>query len=259
MNWYSFKDARRCHICKKDLVRCDETDEAEVWDRATGEYCGKAHKYKRSAEYGQYTCFAYEWEARAKDEKSNLKETRPRNTITKKWYLEENPDEKDCIHCKEPVMWEEFRDAVRDHCYITGEYIGAEHNACNLKLRIYPKSVVIPVVAHNLKNYDAHHIMREIGKVAGGLKCIPNNMENYVTFSLGKLRFIDSCQHLSSELEELVASKSKDSFEIIKSYLQDEESENLLLRKGVYPYEYMDSFEGSTNRPSHRKRLSTAL
>ena len=118
-----------------------------MWDRATGEYCGKAHKYKRSAEYGQYTCFAYEWEARAKDEKSNLKETRPRNTITKKWYLEENPDEKDCIHCKEPVMWEEFRDAVRDHCYITGEYIGAEHNACNLKLRIYPKSVVIPVVA----------------------------------------------------------------------------------------------------------------
>ena len=102
---------------------------------------------------------------------------------------------------------------------------------------------MIPVIAHNLKNYDAHHIMREIGKVTGELKCIPNNMEKYVTFSLGMLRFIDSYQHLSSELEELVASNSKASFKITKSYLQDEESENLLLRKRVYPYEYMDLFE----------------
>ena len=140
-------------------------------------------------------------------------------------------------------MREEFRDAVRDHCHITSKYRGAAHNACNLKLRIYPKSVVIPVIAHNLKNYDAHHIMREIGKVTAGLKCIPNNMEKYVTFTLGKLRFIDSFQHLSTELEKLVASKSKDSFSITRSYLQNEESENLLLRKGVYPYEYMDSFE----------------
>ena len=31
-DWYSFKTARRCHICKKDLVCCDERDEAEVWD-----------------------------------------------------------------------------------------------------------------------------------------------------------------------------------------------------------------------------------
>ena len=132
-------------------------------------------------------------------------------------------------------MREEFRDAVRDHCHITGKYRGASHNACNLKLRIYPKSVVIPVIAHNLKNYDAHHIMREIGKVTGDLKCIPNNMEKYLTFSLGKLRFIDSFQHLSTELEKLIASFSKDSFAITKSYIQDEEKANLLLRNGSIP------------------------
>ena len=71
-------------------------------------------------------------------------------------------------------------------------------------------------------------------------------MEKYVTFSLG--RFIDSFQYLSTELEKLIASASKDSFEITKSYLQGEESENLLLRKGVYPYEYMDSFERFNER-----------
>ena len=34
---------------------------------------------------------------------------------------------------------------------------------CNLKLRIYPESVSIPVVFHNLKGYDAHHIISTIG------------------------------------------------------------------------------------------------
>ena len=104
-DWAAFNTARRCYICKKELVRCNERDEAEVWDRTTGEYCGKAHKYKRSPEFGQYTCFGFEWECRAKDEKGNLKEQRrPRNMATKKLYLEENPDEKDCIHCKESLV-----------------------------------------------------------------------------------------------------------------------------------------------------------
>lgn len=48
--------------------------------------------------------------------------------------------------------------------------------------------------------------MREIGKVQGEqeLKCIPNNMEKYITFSWGKLRFVDSCQHLPVSLDKLV-------------------------------------------------------
>ena len=260
-DWAAFNTVRRCHICKKDLVRCDESDEAEVLNPTPGEYCGKAHKYKRSPECGQYTCFGFEMKCLYTDEKGNRIEikTKKRNKITKKWYLEENPDESNCIHCKGPLMREEFRDAVRDHCHITGEYRGAARNACNLKLKIYPKSVIIPVICHNLKNYDAHHIMREIGKVTGELKYIPNNMEKYITFSLGKLRFIDSCQHLLTELEKLVASKSKNSFHITERYLQDEEKLKLLLRKGVCPYEYMDAFErfNETSLPPKEAFYST--
>ena len=99
------------------------------------------------------------------------------------------------------------------------------------------------MLAHNLKNYDAHHIMREIGKVTGGLKCIPNNMEKYVTFSLVNLRFIDSFQHKSADLETLVASVPKENLAITKSSIKDKGKIDLLLQKGVYPYEYMDSFE----------------
>ena len=39
---------------------------------------------------------------------------------------------------------------VRDHCYITGKFIGPAHQECNLKLRIKPEDIKIPVIFHNL-------------------------------------------------------------------------------------------------------------
>ena len=68
-------------------------------------------------------------------------------------------------------------------------------------------------------------------------------MEKYIPFSLGNLRFIDSFQFLLSSLDSLVASNKPDDFEIMKQFEEDDERRALILRKGVYPYEYMDSFE----------------
>ena len=166
-----------------------------------------------------------------------------RDYNTKKEALEENPDESNCMNCGEPLLREKFRDAVRDHCHVTGEFRGAAHNVCNLRLRINPKTTIIPVVFHNLRGYDAHHIMQEIGNINSKIKCIPNNMEKYISFSLGNLRFIDSFQFLLSSLDSLVASNKPDDFEIMKQFEEDDERRALVLRKGVYPYEYMDSFE----------------
>jgi len=56
-------------------------------------------------------------------------------------------------------------DPVRDHCHITGKYRGSAHNSCNLKLRLEPESIKIPVIFHNLKGYDSHFIMQKIGKM----------------------------------------------------------------------------------------------
>ena len=36
--------------------------------------------------------------------------------------------------------------------------------SCNLKLRIKPEQQRIPVVFHNLKGYDGHHIINSLGK-----------------------------------------------------------------------------------------------
>ena len=36
------------------------------------------------------------------------------------------------------------------------------------------------------------------------IKCLANNMEKYISFSLGPLRFIDTLQFMNSSLDKLV-------------------------------------------------------
>ena len=144
-----------------------------------------------------------------------------------------------CSVCNEPLL----EDRVRDHDHITGNFRGAAHNACNLKLRIKPNEVNIPVILHNLSGYDSHLIMQSISKVKGKIKCIPNNMEKYISFSLGKLRFIDSMRFMQASLDSLVRATDKGDFAITIENEPDEAKRELLFRKGVYPYEYMDGWE----------------
>jgi len=65
----------------------------------------------------------------------------------------EAKSKENCKYCGNPLLQKNFRDAVKDHCHITGRYRGAAHNECNKKLRINPKTDQIPVVFHNLRGY----------------------------------------------------------------------------------------------------------
>ena len=146
---------------------------------------------------------------------------------------------------------------VRDHCHITGKFRGSAHQECNLKLRIKPESLKIPVIFHNLRGYDSHFIMQQIGKIANNyayidkkgreqpltINAVPNNMEKYMAFMLGNhLTFIDSFQFMSSSLDKLVNNLPKDGL-IYTSEVFKGKKLNLMSQKGVYPYDYMDSFE----------------
>lgn len=237
-----------------------------------------------------------------------------------------------CHICEEPID----DDKVRDHCHITGKFRGAAHNDCNLKLAIYPESITLPVVFHNLRGYDGHLIMDATAKKTKTadanekITCIPNTIEKYMSFTiireieyenrsahvqelidLGdyegaekqmkkkrivKLMFIDSLQFMNSSLDRLVSNTSelwmtkcthaahkgnknieisgkisydKDKNEVITSgkckqcdikvkkrtswdtlaarfphtLSSPSKKNSLLLRKGIYPYEYIDSFE----------------
>ena len=47
---------------------------------------------------------------------------------------------------------------VSDHCHI-GKYRVAAHYSCNINLKISKK---VPVIFHNLKEYDSHLIFKEL-------------------------------------------------------------------------------------------------
>ena len=103
--------------------------------------------------------------------------------------------------------------------------------------------------------------MQAISQVDGEITCIPNNMEKNISFSLIKIKktdnkqnkktkkykqelwFIDSAQFLLSSLDKLVNATSNENMEITATYETDPEKRALLLRKGVYPYEYVDNWQ----------------
>ena len=141
---------------------------------------------------------------------------------------------------------------VRDHCHVTGKYRGSAHQSCNLKLQISAEKIKIPVVFHNLKGYDSHFIINELGDIIKKAKeteeeikinVIAQNAEKCMAFYINNnLDFIDSLQFLNSKLEKLASNLSEDDFIYTKKYFTDPVQFNLMRRKGVYPYDYMDSF-----------------
>lgn len=131
-------------------------------------------------------------------------------------------------------------DKVRDHCHLTGRYRGASHYTCNLNLR---RQDTLPVVIHNLRQYDEHLILKSL-KAGDKVHCIPNNMEKFLSFSINDLVFIDSFQFLNSSLESLVETlktQGENNFE--NMLLHFKEKTHFMLRKGVYPYDYIDGQE----------------
>ena len=163
--------------------------------------------------------------------------------------------EQKCHICEESYKDKDIR--VRDHCHITGKYRGSAHQDCNLKLRLNPEEIKIPVIFHNLKGYDSHFIMQQIGEITKkhtyknykgeekqmNINAIPNNMEKYMAFMLGNhLTFLDSFQFMSSSLDKLVSNLPNDALTYTSEEFQDKKLK-LMSQKGVYPYDYMDSFE----------------
>ena len=59
---------------------------------------------------------------------------------------------------------------VRDHCHISGKFRGSAHGDCNIDLKLNYK---IPIAFHNLKSYEYHLIMEELGKFSLKVNVIP--------------------------------------------------------------------------------------
>ncbi|XP_031777427.1 uncharacterized protein LOC107981297 [Nasonia vitripennis] len=153
-----------------------------------------------------------------------------------------------CHICRKPIKNDEL--AVRDHCHLTGRFRGAAHNSCNLN---YKDSRFVPVIFHNL-NYDTHFILKEIATstiMTGRVSLIPHNKEKYISFTKFiddcdiSFRFIDSWRFLPSSLEKL-ASYLETVPIAVNEFKTDgftDEQINLLRRKGVFPYDFVDGLD----------------
>lgn len=190
--------------------------------------------------------------------KRHIKEIYNQFKFPKKMTIFTDSDKKDfenatvCHICEKEFVKEDI--VVCDHCHFSGKYRGAAHESCNLNYKI-PK--FFPVVFHNLSGYDSHLFIK---KLAGGkINCIPNNEEKYISFSreivvdefidkkTGKqvqvkreLRFIDSFRFMGTSLDALSKNLTKEQCKNIASRYSGKQLD-LLLRKGVYPYEWVDS------------------
>ena len=230
-DWKKHKKATDCHICDKSLFEDLFLDSISVYAPETGKYCGQSHRRCCFAEMKSFTG------PRRDQWIKNTQET--------------------CLFCVDPLFVANFKDCVKDHDHMTGKYRGAAHNECNFKLKLNAKTAPIPVIFHNLKGYDGHLLMQAMAKVQGEIKCIPTNTEKYISFSLGNLRFIDSLNFMKSSPEKLV--KGSDEFPIMQKVVPEEKKRQLLQKKGIFPYEHMDSFErfDETQLPEKEKFYSS--
>ena len=238
-DWKKYRNAGECHICNKSLYKDLYLDLMAVYDPDSEKYSGQSHRRcYHQAINNRYVPY---------------ERRQPKDAIDQ-WIAN---TQETCLFCAEPLLVPNFKDSVRDHDHMTGKYRGAAHNECNLKLKLNPKTMPIPVVFHNLEGYDGHLLMQTMARVEGEIKCIPTNTEKYISFSLGNLRFIDSLNFLLSALDKLV--KGTDEFPIMTKLVPEENKRRLLLKKGIYPYEYMDSFErfGETELPEKEKFYSS--
>ena len=151
-----------------------------------------------------------------------------------------------------------LQDRVRDHCHFTGRYRGAAHNRCNLQ---YSKPNNISVFFHNLTGYDSHLFIKKLNKTMGTIDCIPDNEENYISFSKTiktgeyknkkgetkdknfKIIFKDSMKFLNTSIEALVNNLPEDGLKNLEKYFKNPYHAKLLKQKGFFPYEYLDNLE----------------
>lgn len=156
-----------------------------------------------------------------------------------------------CSICEKPFSPDD-NERDRDHCHYTGRFRGMSHHECNLK---FNRKYIVPVVFHNLSGYDAHFIIEEIATSMSGETCVlPLTKEKYVSFTqyipfddkkrFLQLRFIDSFKFLASSLDNLSSILDNSNKNILRENFQNLTNTQfqLLTQKGVFPYEYLDTY-----------------
>ena len=142
---------------------------------------------------------------------------------------------------------------VRDHRHYTGKYRGAAHASCNLRLR---RTKRIPVVFHYFTGYDNHLFVKSLEKIEGEISVNARNEEKHVSVTKDilvdrrnreegdkwQLRFSDSSSFMCGSLDSHVSnlrSVGEEKFKITKAHFTWSVKFKKVIRKGVFPYEWL--------------------
>ena len=193
-----------------------------------------------------------------------IKESKYCSEVIKKYFnkesvmtKEDNEDFKNsakCWICDNDYVHNDVK--VRGYCRITEKYRDSAHGDCNINLKLNHN---IPIIFKNLKNYDNHLIMEELGKFNLKISVIPNGLEKYMSFTINnKLSFIDNFQFLSSLSNSLVKNLGKDDFRCLSQEF-DNDLLDLVKQKGFYHYEYLSDFEKFKEKLTSKENFYSSL
>ncbi|XP_050516351.1 uncharacterized protein LOC126891213 [Diabrotica virgifera virgifera] len=182
---------------------------------------------------------------------NDLKHVKPMSPLTKE-EIEKHMSATECYLCGKP--FNPFNHKVKDHHHLNSKYLGASHNSCNINNKL---SNTIPVFFHNMSNYDCHLFIKELSTTGEKVSVIAQTKEKYITISkrilvekskngLDKyitLKFVDSYRFLAKSLDILSTTLDSEQCTEIRKYFPDTKHFELVRRKGVFPYSYMDGFD----------------
>lgn len=169
---------------------------------------------------------------------------------------------------QENLWYNQVKVHAHDPTKPDNNYTGAAHRICASEIGRYRQ---IPCIAHNSSRYDNHLVLQSFSPTKYRLTSmnkrnklfdgISSDSDRYKSFTLNKTyTFLDSYAYLSAPLDNLVSNALKDgkhklpfTREVLAQYIaanfsnsdgdetvMTEELEDLLLKKGVYPYEWLD-------------------
>ena len=102
----------------------------------------------------------------------------------------------------------------------------------------------LPIIFHNLENYDEHLIFKESNNFDNiDIQVIPKTSEKYMSITVNRnIIFLDSNQFYKGKLDNHASNLEDKDFKYLLSEFSIDKLE-LLKGKDAYPYKWVDSYE----------------
>ncbi|XP_075254812.1 uncharacterized protein LOC142346188 [Convolutriloba macropyga] len=183
-------------------------------------------------------------------------------------------DVTECWICEETLENTVENPTVLHHCHFTGQFLGWAHNNCNINRKFLNYT---PLFAHNLSNYDLHHVILALqgSNMRNTISIIPSTDEKFIALEIGVLikmrpnkngvdkpvyehiRLLDSFRFMPSSLDALAKNLPANEFIHLEKYFSDwpKSSVEKLKQKRNFPYNYIESFSklGEARLPPREK------